>query len=162
MNWRNAKHNKNGSIDVEIQSNRFGWIPFTAEANDKGAAFDVSAMVAEIEAFGVIAPYVEPVPVPVPVPVVDPLRDLSPKAFAWLLAFSGLGDVWDALELRTRSTDRASFALLKSERLADVYRLDVTLALVAQFRTLAQELEPEIDLSDNAIKAAWLAANEVF
>jgi hypothetical protein len=158
MNWRNAKHNLNGSIDVEIQSNRFGWIPFTADANDKGAAFDVAAMVAEIEAFGVIAPYVAP-PVPEPV-AVDPFPDFRPLDFEWLLAFSGLGDVWDMIEAQLKETDRARYADVRAQRRAEVYRLEATLQIVAGLRDFAASVAPEVDLSEAAIKAAWTATLE--
>jgi hypothetical protein len=60
MDWRNPKRNANGSIDVEILHQTFGWIPFTADAADKGARFDVAALVAEIEAAGPIPDYEPP------------------------------------------------------------------------------------------------------
>lgn len=34
MNTRNARHNGQGGIDLEIEHPRFGWIPFTADAGD--------------------------------------------------------------------------------------------------------------------------------
>jgi len=34
MNTRNARYNSRGSIDVEIEHPKFGWIPFTADPND--------------------------------------------------------------------------------------------------------------------------------
>jgi hypothetical protein len=34
MNKRNARHNSDGGIDLEIEHPRFGWIPFTADAGD--------------------------------------------------------------------------------------------------------------------------------
>lgn len=34
MNFRNPKHNNNGSIDCEIEHPDYGWIPFTADPND--------------------------------------------------------------------------------------------------------------------------------
>ena len=50
MQWRNPTRNAAGTIDVEINHPRYGWIPFTADAADTGAGFDVAALVAEIEA----------------------------------------------------------------------------------------------------------------
>jgi hypothetical protein len=158
MNWRNAKRNKSGTIDCEIQSPRFGWVPFTANPNDKGAAFDVAAMVAEIEAFGVIAPYVAPEPEPEP--VANPFPDLSAFWFEWLLSYSGLGDVWEAVEAALRDTDRATYADVRAQRRATVYTLAGTLAMVAELRPVADGVAPEIDLSDQAIMAAWSAAIE--
>lgn len=34
MQVRNLKHNANGTIDMEIQHPRYGWIPFTATPDD--------------------------------------------------------------------------------------------------------------------------------
>lgn len=34
MNYRNAKFNMHGTIDVEIEHPKYGWIPFTADPND--------------------------------------------------------------------------------------------------------------------------------
>jgi hypothetical protein len=63
MEWRNPTRNAGGTIDVEIKHPSFGWIPFTADARDLGALFDVEAMIAEIEAAGPV-PEQKPVPAP--------------------------------------------------------------------------------------------------
>jgi len=34
MNYRNARYNHRGSIDVEVEHPKFGWIPFTADPED--------------------------------------------------------------------------------------------------------------------------------
>lgn len=34
MEYRNPKYNEDGSIDVEIEHPLYGWIPFTARADD--------------------------------------------------------------------------------------------------------------------------------
>lgn len=84
--------------------------------------------------------------------------DLTPKRFEWLLAYTGLGDVWDAVEAALKNTDRESYAMVKSERRAASYRIAVTLALVGQLRPIAAQVAPGVDLSDDAIKTAWKLA----
>ncbi len=64
MEYRNPAFTADGRIDVEINHPVYGWIPFTADAADTGAAFDVASLDAEIRAAGVIAPYVPPQPNP--------------------------------------------------------------------------------------------------
>lgn len=34
MKIRKPRYNKNGSIDVELDHPRFGWVPFTASSDD--------------------------------------------------------------------------------------------------------------------------------
>lgn len=50
MEYRNAKRIKNGLIDCEINHPNYGWIPFTCDPNDTGAAFDVSDLHARMSA----------------------------------------------------------------------------------------------------------------
>ena len=64
MNYRNAKHIANGLIDCEIEHPVYGWIPFTCDRNDTGAAFDVAALYAEMNADPKTAPYVYVPPAP--------------------------------------------------------------------------------------------------
>lgn len=56
--YRNPCFTRDGLIDVEINHPVYGWIPFTVNPADTGAAFDVAAFDAEIRAAGGIAPYV--------------------------------------------------------------------------------------------------------
>jgi hypothetical protein len=60
MNYRNARHIANGLIDCEIEHPIYGWIPFTCDPTDTGAAFDVvalyDAMVSDVNT----AAYVQP------------------------------------------------------------------------------------------------------
>lgn len=60
MEWRNARYDAAGTITCEINHPLHGWIPFTVDVNDTGAAFDVAALDAEIRAAGGIADYVPP------------------------------------------------------------------------------------------------------
>ena len=94
----------------------------------------------------------------VPANYVAPPADLSPARFAWLLAYTGLGDVWDAMEAATKDTDRATYAALVARRASRFFTLADTLAAVAQFAPLAAQVAPEVDLSETAIRAAWAQA----
>lgn len=93
-----------------------------------------------------------------PAPIADADRTLSPPQFAYLLALTGFDDVWAALEANLKGKDRAQFAALKAERARSKFRLDLTLGMVAQFRAVAAQIAPEVDLSETAIRTAWDAA----
>lgn len=95
--------------------------------------------------------WVEPEPEP---PV------LSAARFAWLLAYTGLDDVWEALETALKQADRAAFATLKAQRAKREFHLSVTLAMVEQFRPQAEAAAPDVDLSEAAIRDAWAKAAE--
>jgi hypothetical protein len=85
--------------------------------------------------------------------------ELSRAQFDYLLALTGFGAVWDALADNAEAAgDRETFARLKAERSRSRFRLDVTLAVVAQFRDQAAQIAPDIDLSDEAIRQAWTKA----
>ena len=68
MEIRNAIYNAFGSIDCEINHPTFGWIPFTAAADDSeelGRQIHADILAGKA---GEVAPYVAPPPQPVPVP----------------------------------------------------------------------------------------------
>ena len=60
MEYRNAKHLDGGRIDCEINHPIHGWIPFTCDPTDTGAAFDVVALYAAMAADPATASYVPP------------------------------------------------------------------------------------------------------
>lgn len=60
MNYRSAKYNRLGTIDCEIEHPTHGWIPFTCDPNDQGAAFDTREMFDRMVDSGVVAAYVPP------------------------------------------------------------------------------------------------------
>lgn len=93
---------------------------------------------------------------PAPVPAT-----LSPSRFEWLLAFTGLDEVWAALEEAARGSDRATYATLKAMRRSQSFHLSTTLEMVGTFRAQAVALVPDIDLSEIAIRAAWEQAANV-
>lgn len=60
MDYRNAKRIGNNRIDCEIDHPIYGWIPFTCDATDTGAPFDVAALHAQMDADPATAPYIPP------------------------------------------------------------------------------------------------------
>lgn len=58
MNYRNPIFTENGWINCEIEHPRYGWIPFTCDPEDKGAAFDTRALFDKMK--DEAAPYVPP------------------------------------------------------------------------------------------------------
>ena len=97
-------------------------------------------------------------PTPKPIPYAP--SDLSQRRFEYLLAYTGLDDVWDALEAELKATDRAMFAQIKAQRSALSFSQEKTLGLVAMFADTAKRVAPDADLSDDAIKAAWIVAEQ--
>ena len=87
--------------------------------------------------------------------------DLTPRRFEYLLAITGLDDVWAALEDELKATDRAKFAQIKAQRSAPLFSQAKTLVLVATFADTARVVAPDADLSIKAIKAAWKLAEQV-
>tara|TARA_R110000772_G_scaffold224934_3_gene335605 strand:- start:27 stop:335 length:309 start_codon:yes stop_codon:yes gene_type:complete len=87
--------------------------------------------------------------------------DLSPRRFEYLLALTGLDNVWAELEAELKATDRALFAQIKAQRSALSFSQVKTLGLVAMFADTAKRVAPDGDLSDEAIKAAWKLAEQV-
>lgn len=84
--------------------------------------------------------------------------DLSPSEFEYLLAYTGLEDIWYSLEQNYKPSDRAKYAFLRGLRKKQAFTQGTTLQLVAQFRPAAAAINPDLDLSDTAIKAAWTLA----
>lgn len=62
MEYRNPQWSVNNFIDCEINHPQFGWIPFTADPNDKGTFFDVAELYNEMKEDPSILPYVPPSP----------------------------------------------------------------------------------------------------
>jgi hypothetical protein len=49
MKFRKATKNARGTIDCEIEHPEHGWIPFTCDPDDIGAAISVAALYVELE-----------------------------------------------------------------------------------------------------------------
>lgn len=80
---------------------------------------------------------------------------LTAAQFTFLLALTGLEDIWTEVEAQTRTTDRALYALLRGSRSRDQFRWDETLRLIAVF---APWLPPSVDLSAAALEPLWMQA----
>ena len=87
-----------------------------------------------------------------------PAPTLDAPRFEYMLAFTGLDEVWEALFAALRETDRAAYASLKAQRAKGACHLDVTLGLVDAYRSQAEQAAPGADLSPEAITAAWMQA----
>lgn len=93
----------------------------------------------------------------------DEPAELSRRQFEWLLAYTGLDDVWDAVEAAAKVNDVELYAFLRAQRVSSRFLLGVTLKFVAHVRDLAASVAPGADLSDETITAAWdLAAGQSF
>ena len=92
---------------------------------------------------------------------VEPVPDLTPPQFEYLLALTGLDDVWAALEDGVKKKDRALLAVLRAQRRQSRFVFDVTMQFIAQFMADAVAATPGVDLSEATIKAAWVAAAAV-
>ena len=91
MQWRNPIRNASGTIDVEINHPVYGWIPFTADPEDTGAAFDVTALVAEVEGAGPM-PDADPTPAPQTTQITFAQLLIGLVAEGWITEAEG--DAW--------------------------------------------------------------------
>jgi hypothetical protein len=153
MDYNNPIFTDTGAIDCEINHPDLGLIPFTASPDDPEQ--HGRDLFAKISAAGGVAAYVEPEPLPYVA------SDLSPRRFKYLLAVTGLEDVWAALENELKETNRESYAQIVAQRSATSFSQVKTLGLVAMFKQTAQHVAPDADLSEAAIKAAWIKAETV-
>ena len=80
---------------------------------------------------------------------------LLPEQFEWLLAYTRLDAVWEALEDAARDINLEAYAMLKEQRAKKKFHLSRTLALISQFEEQAKLLVPNADLSEEAITIAW-------
>ena len=159
--WSGPVRRPNNAIDVTLDHPELGLIPFTADPADPeplGAQLHAAILAGEAAGEVTIA---DPPPPPDPGP-----PELTPRPFEWLLAHTGLEDVWDAVEARAKADgDRALYANLKAQRAASSFVLATTLAFKNEPAVLAitAAVAPDADLSDAAVGAAWdLAAAQTF
>lgn len=85
-------------------------------------------------------------------------RDLTKPQFEWLLTFTGLDDVWDALRSALKETDRAKCATLDLQRNQTNFRLSVTLQFISDLSSVISQVAPDTDLRETTIRAAWKQA----
>jgi hypothetical protein len=60
MEYRNAKHISKNRVSCEINSPRFGWIPYTLDPNDKDMRINNAAMLRKMNENGDVADYIPP------------------------------------------------------------------------------------------------------
>lgn len=84
--------------------------------------------------------------------------DLTKPQFEWLLAFTSLDEVWDALEDSLKVTDRPTYATVKLQRNQTNFRLPVTLKFISDLSDQIALVAPDADLSEPTIRAAWAQA----
>jgi hypothetical protein len=88
----------------------------------------------------------------------DAPKVLSKVRFEWMLAITGLDRAWTALEDWAVVTAPETYAALRANRAATTFRQDKTLAMIAELRQVLDQIAPEFDLTDQAIKDAWAQA----
>jgi len=111
----------------------------------------------------------KPEPKPAPEPEVpeptpeelDAVNVLTPPRFRFMLALNGWEDVWESAEDYLRAHDRPGYAQLVAQKAAANYRLSATLAFVAAMQPIIAQVAPDVDLSEDAIRAAWDEAKTV-
>lgn len=91
----------------------------------------------------------------------DRAHALSPARFSFLLAITGLEDVWTSLETHVKATDLSTYAMLRAHKNAASFRLSKTLAILKQLKPMTDRIAPDTDLSEKAIRAAWTQAENV-
>lgn len=96
----------------------------------------------------------------VPVPVsTEPqeLPHLTPRQFTYLLALSGLDDVWDALEAQTKLVDRTLYATLKASRSSESFHFNETMNMIQIFTPYLPPNAPPLDRE--TLEPLWLDAS---
>ena len=88
----------------------------------------------------------------------DAKRILTPSRFAYLLASTGLEQVWKDVEAYCKVNDAATYALLKAHGAATEFRLTKTLTTLASLKPLTDSIAPDVDLSEATIRTEWAAA----
>lgn len=96
-----------------------------------------------------------------PIPTLDlsnvTLPDLTPTQFIYLLAVTGLEDIWDELEVSAKATNRKLYATLKASRNSATYRFQETLDMIQVFSPYLPETAPS--LSREVLEPLWIDAS---
>lgn len=148
MNYRNAKTLVDGRIDCEIEHPAYGWIPFTADAADTGAQFDVAALHAQMAADPSTAPYTPPTAEEIAA-AQEAARALMSLSFAQLL-IGLVAEQW--------MTEAEGEAWLGGTLPAPVTALIDTLPLEQRFAAKARAIAPSVVLRNDPLLAALGAA----
>lgn len=87
--------------------------------------------------------------------------ELSPRQFEWLLAYSGLEDIWDAVRDGAKGQGNMKlYADLRAQERAGEYFLEKTLAFKNSpvVKSVITSVAPRADLSDARITTLWYEA----
>ena len=135
METKNLKYNKHGTIDMEFNHPKLGWIPFTAseEIGEYGHLLYAAAIAGE---FGKIDPYIAP-PLPTADEVLASKRELASmtrKEFFQALRIAGLYDAVKAigddpatpLEIRIDLAEASSFDRNYPSLIEQAYKMGLT------------------------------------
>lgn len=104
---------------------------------------DAQARIAQLEA-GLAAP-------------ADP-NALTPQQFAYMLALNGWEETWSGVEAWAQANDLPTYAMLRAQRASPAFRLDRTLEMLAQVKTITDQIAPGVDLGEETVRTAWAAA----
>ncbi|CAB4121145.1 hypothetical protein UFOVP6_28 [uncultured Caudovirales phage] len=149
MNYRNAKYIANGLIDCEIEHPNYGWIPFTCDPADAGAAFDTAALHALMAADQSTTLYVPPSQEEVAAAALAAARANMSISFAQLL----IGLVTEGW-----ITEAEGEAWLVGTLPAPVLALIATLPASEQFAAKARAARPSEVLRADPLLAGMAAA----
>lgn len=85
-----------------------------------------------------------------------PAPILTKPQFEWLLAVSGLDEVWEAVETeQKKQTDRSTYATLRMNRNRGSFELDITLGFIDELAPVIAAVAPGVDLSTETVTALW-------
>lgn len=126
MEYRNPKKTAGVAIDCEINHPVYGWIPFTADPSDTGAAFDVASLYAALAADPNTLEYVAPPPV---VP-----QSVTPRQVRLVLLEQGLLASVEAMIAQQDEATKISWQYASEFRRNDplLNQLAVNLSLTSQ------------------------------
>lgn len=100
---------------------------------------------AEIDAFEASR-----VPLPPPIPI------LTPVQFEYMLAVSGLDEVWDQVEATLKAAGMMEeYAKLRAQKKKTAFHFDVVLAFVDQF---SAQIPDGVDVSEETLRTRWDSA----
>lgn len=133
MQYRNAQYTEDGRIDCKIDHPKYGWVPFTASAED--AEPTGRDLFARIEADGNVAAHTPP-----PAPTIEQLRNTTrhPRAkFAIAAAKAGLiteaeAEEWAAGAAVPQWVSDALEAAVTAGHIPQEERLEVRIAVRTQ------------------------------
>lgn len=93
----------------------------------------------------------------IPQDELDAENTLLPRQFAWLLAYNGWDDVWDAVQSTAKSSNLELYATLKAQQSAGVFLLSETLAFLSNpaVQAIAESVAPDVDLSEDNVRDKW-------